>query len=365
MKPPQKDGFAEPLQQVDRTLVLWRGRKLVYFGGCDYHRLSSHPAVLEAMRDGLAEYGLNVAASRKTTGNHLLFEKLEQTAARFFGAERAVLVSSGYLTNLVVAQALRGTLSQALLDERAHSSLQDAVEILGCRVTRFKHRDYAFAAKKLGALKDKRKVALLTDGLFAHDGSLAPIREYRQALGGDVLLWIDDSHAAGVLGKQGRGSIEQAGIARHNVIQTVTFSKAFGVYGGAVLSDSARAEAVIERARAVTGNTPLPLPLAAAVLEAMTLLKRDRTFLQRLRANIATFWETLGAEQPPSPIVSFVPAAPERMRKELLKERIYPSLIRYPGGPPEGYFRFAISSEHTPEQVKALARVIASAEILV
>src|SRR5687767_6350507 len=103
-----RSGFAEPLQQLDRTHVLWRGRKLVYFGGCDYLRLSFHPRVIRAAQAAIKKYGLNVAASRRTTGNHVLYEDLEAATRRFFSAERAILVSNGYLTNIAVAQGLRG-----------------------------------------------------------------------------------------------------------------------------------------------------------------------------------------------------------------------------------------------------------------
>src|SRR5438874_1021119 len=97
-----------PLQQVGRTRVLCQNRKLSYFGGCDYFRLSSHPAVVAALHAGLKKYGLTVAASRKTTGNHTLYEKLEERLADFFAVPDAVLMSSGYATNLVVAQTLAG-----------------------------------------------------------------------------------------------------------------------------------------------------------------------------------------------------------------------------------------------------------------
>ena len=104
---------AEPLQQINRTQVRSRGRVLSYFGGCDYFRLSSHPKVLKAVGDGLRRYGLNVAASRVTTGNHELFPALESDLARFFGAESALLTTTGYITNLVAAQGLAGQRQKA------------------------------------------------------------------------------------------------------------------------------------------------------------------------------------------------------------------------------------------------------------
>src|SRR6266446_4461308 len=109
-----------PLQQLDRTYVCFRNRKLSYFSGCDYFRLASHPKVIAALQTGVRKYGLNVAASRLTTGNHQLFGELEERLADFFKAESASLVSTGYMSNLVAAQALAGNFSHALMDERSH-----------------------------------------------------------------------------------------------------------------------------------------------------------------------------------------------------------------------------------------------------
>src|ERR1700760_3498516 len=102
------------LQQIDRTYVRFQGRKLSYFAGCDYFRLASHPAVLKAAADGLKKFGFKVAAPRKTTGNHELYEQLEKRLASFFGAETATLASNGYTPNLIAAQALAGEFSHAL-----------------------------------------------------------------------------------------------------------------------------------------------------------------------------------------------------------------------------------------------------------
>src|SRR5882724_4608354 len=130
-----------PLQQIERTYVRFGKHKLSYFGGCDYFRLASHPKVIAALHAGAERYGLNVAASRLTTGNHALYVKLERTLAAFFGVESATLISGGYLANLVAAQALAGNFSHALIDERAHPSLSDAARFLDCPTIRFRHAD--------------------------------------------------------------------------------------------------------------------------------------------------------------------------------------------------------------------------------
>src|SRR5262245_2910155 len=157
--------LAEPLQQVDRTFVRFRGRRLSYFGGCDYFRLSSHPAVLAALAEGLERYGLNVSASRKTTGNHVLYEELEHALASFFRAESAVFVSSGLLTNLVVAQVLAGKFSHALVDERAHVGLLDAGRFLECPARFFRHRDARSVAAAAGGCGPRARLLLISDGL--------------------------------------------------------------------------------------------------------------------------------------------------------------------------------------------------------
>lgn len=358
----QGTDFAEPLEQAGRTEILWRGRQLAYFAGCDYFRLSSAPAVLRAVKSALHKFGLNVAASRKTTGNHPLYEEMEARIARFFAAERACLVSNGYLTNIIAAQALQGAFDAVFIDERAHASLKDAARFLECPVIPFPHRQPA----SLGPTFKKRskKIALLTDGLFAHSGSLAPLREYRAAIGSDALLWVDDSHAAGVMGAQGQGTLEAAGLSRQNALQTVTFSKAFGVYGGAILTSALIGSQIVERSSALSGNTPLPLPLAAGVLASIQWLEAHPNLRAKIEQRVRLFWKEAGFNPPNpwGPIASFTCGNPEKLRKRLITNGVFPSHIRYPGGPAEGYFRFAISSAHSAAQIGRLARSIAGTD---
>ena len=355
-----------PLQQIDRTCVRYRNRKLSYFGGCDYFRLASHPAVLDALQDGARKYGLNVAASRTTTGNHLLYEKLEKQLTKFFGVESAVLVSSGYVTGLVVAQALAGSFSHVLLDERAHVSLIDAAGLFGCPMLTFKHRSVTDCRRALQRCGKGAKPILLTDGLFAHDGAVAPIREYLELLRPDGWLLIDDAHGAGVLGANGRGTPEHFVVGRKRIIQTVTLSKAFGVYGGAVLGSHSLIRKIQTMSRLFVGNTPLPLPLIQAALKSLELFQKDASLRQRLHRNtdhVKNILRAAGWSLPetPGPIVSLTLRKPDevaQLKKKLLAQRIFPPFICYPGGSTSGYFRFVISSEHSPSQLDRLISVL-------
>lgn len=356
----------EPLQQIDRTYVRFRRRKLSYFSGCDYFRLASHPRVLTALNRGASRYGLNVAASRLTTGNHALYAQLEQRLARFFAAQSALLVASGYQSNLAAAQGLAGEFSHVLLDEKAHPSLADAARFLDCPVLQFRHHDAGAVAQAVQRCGPGARQILLTDGLFAVEGTVAPLDQYLKILPKDALLLVDDAHGAGVIGQTGKGSLEYCGVNRKRVLQTVTLSKAFGVFGGAILGPARLRQRIVERSRLFLGSTPLPLPLVCAALEAVQILERSPELRERLFQKVQFVREALGKggmniAYTPGPIIALRPENTRealKLKRKLLAAGVYPPFIRYPGGPTEGSFRFVISSEHTDRQLRQLVKAL-------
>ena len=325
--------------------------------------MASHPEVLRAAQHGLETFGLNVSASRRTTGNHPLYEELERDLAKFFDTESAVLVSSGYVTNLVVAQALAGEFTHALIDERAHACLLDAAQLLGCPTHTFAHRDVRAAAAAARRCGPRAKLLLLTDGLFGHDGCVAPLAEYLKLLPRNTVLLVDDAHGAGTLG---RGTPEHLGVGRERIIQTTTLSKAFGAYGGAILGSRSLREKIFARSRLFIGNTPLPLPLAAAAQASLRLVKANAGFRRRLAFNTSYVKAALaeagfpvsGGPGPMLPLLPESPAEVRRLERALLEADILPPLLRYLSGPAHGYFRFVISSEHNAAQLDALVGVL-------
>lgn len=353
----------ESLPQIDRTFVRFRGRKLSYFSGCDYFRLSSHPRVQKALVNGLRRHGANVAASRVTTGNHRLYRDVESALASFFAVEASLVVSTGYAANLIAAQGLAGDFEHGFLDARAHVSLRDATQFLGCPVTEFPHRDPAGLTAAWKQAGRKRKIILLTDGMFAYDGALAPLRQYAGVLPQSVMMLVDDAHGAGILGCHGRGAVELAGAPPERVLQTITLSKAFGAYGGAILGSRALRQRLVARSAMFAGSTPAPLPQMSAALASIDLLRQRGGALrrrlenngERVKSTVRRAGQTL--PDTPAPIVPLVPCDGRHsnlIRRTLLRRRVFPSFIRYPGGPASGYFRFVISSEHTPRQIDDL-----------
>lgn len=350
------------LQLTGRVHVRQDGRRLLYFGGCDYLRLARHPRVLAAAHAALRHHGLNVAASRVTTGNHPLYTELEVALARFFAVEAALVVPNGYATNLVVAQALAGDATHAFVDTAVHASPKDAAMVLGCPARTFAHHDATQLAGQLRRLPRRARPVVFTDGLDAREGTVAPLGAYLAALPATGWLVVDDAHGVGVLGTHGRGAPEAAGVASDRLIHTGTLSKAFGAYGGMVLGTRAVIDRVMKCSRQFAGSTPLPLPLAACALESLRLVASPRGPRPRLARNVIRFKQglrALGLQPPdtPAPVISLQGADPEendRLATRLRRAGIYPSLIRYAGGPAAGYFRFALSSEHTAGHIDRL-----------
>ncbi len=355
----------EPLEHLGRNEVRFRGRTLVHFSGCDYFRLARDPRLAAAAKKALAHTGLNVAASRRTTGDRALYHELETALQKFFCVESALLVPDGYLAPLAAAQALTGECTHAFVDAYAHGALVDAAKMLGCPVKTFPHRDAAALKKLFTQLPRNARPIILTDGMFSHDGSVAPLAAYQKILPRHGWLLVDDAHGAGLLGANGRGTPELAGIGRERLIQCGTLSKAFGAFGGVVLSAADVREKILTNSRSFIGATPVPPPLAGAALAAVKILSTDTARRKRLAANIAwlraqladTGWQI--AETPGAIVrLPAMDAAGEaRLKKMLLAAGIYPPFLKYGAASP-GIFRFVISSEHTRGQLRLLAGVL-------
>jgi 7-keto-8-aminopelargonate synthetase-like enzyme len=272
----------------------------------------------------------------------------------FFKVEEALVTSTGYTANLVIAQAQAGEFSHVVIDERAHASLKDAAQFLNCPILEYKHCDSAHAAQAFARCGPFARIALLTDGVFAHDGAIAPLAELIRILPPDGRVLLDDAHGAGVLGKNGRGTAEHFALRDKRVVRSITLSKAFGTFGGAVLGSRKLCRKIVSHSRLFAGSTPPPLPLAKAAVYALATVQGDDGLRARLQRNT----ELIGTE---FPILTLVPKSrPDatQLKRDLLKAHIFPSLIQYPGGPRTGYFRFAISSEHTRAQIERLLAVI-------
>ena len=366
---PLNGAVREPpvLRPIDATHVEVRGRRLLAFVGSDYLRMSWHPAVRRGGEVGIRQYGTGACASRMTTGNLPIYGELETALKRYFSVGSATLTSAGYTAPMVAVQALAAEHDQVLVDAKAHGCLVDAALVSGLPTSRFEHSSAVDLERELDRLARGQRALVLVNGLDPVDGTVGPLEAFKALVGQRGTLLVDDAHGVGVLGSRGRGCLEWAGLGFGGVVVTLTLSKTFGSYGGVVLGEPELRERILTRSRIFTGNTPPAPASVSASLASVSVLQREGERLRaRLRENLERFPARIrglgaGGDPGPGPMFAVKPASDrdaERLRLRLLRAGIYPSLIRYPNGPSAQFFRFAISSAHTGEQVARLAEAI-------
>lgn len=343
------------LEPIDRTHVVWNGRRLLFFGGCDYHRLSSHPQILKTIEESLHRDGVSTGASRTTTGDHPAYGALETQLAKFARTEAAVLTPTGFSSNLILAQALEGNFSAVLMDREVHASLRDATRFLGVPVHYFNHRDAA-NLKTQRAILGNDPVAVLTDGMFWFDGSLAPLADYVDVMKSGDWLWVDDAHGFGTTGSRGRGTVEQAGLSTSNrTVSTCTLSKSIGCAGGAILGSTTMVQEVWNRSSMFKGSTPVPVPWARGSSVALEILEFGTEDLSlKLHENAQRVRSATNSSRGQGPIITLeVPNRDlEQVRSVFLENGIYPAITSYEG---RDSLRAVISSRHSPTELDRLA----------
>mgnify|MGYP001766527416 FL=1 len=260
--------------------------------GNDYLGLSRHPSVVAALRDGAVRDGAGGVASHLVSGHAAAHQALEHALAEWLQAPRALLFGSGYLANLAVLQGLLGEGDACVQDRLNHASLIDGARLAGCALKRYPHADAEGAARQLAAHPDGAAL-LATDGVFSMDGDVAPLRTLADVAGAHgACLYVDEAHAVGVLGDAGRGSVAAAGLGTAEApLRLVTFGKALGSVGAAVVGEATLVEHLAQVARPGIYTTAMPPAQAAATRTAVEIARGPEGDALRLRlqANIARF----------------------------------------------------------------------------
>jgi 8-amino-7-oxononanoate synthase len=272
----------------------------------DYLGLSQDPRLVEGAVAAVRTWGVGSTGSRLVTGSTELHAALEASLAAFTGMPAALVFSSGYLANLGAVTALRPGL--VVSDRGNHASLIDGCRLARCPVVVTPHRDVAAVDKALAGSTD---AVVITDAVFSVDGDLAPLAELHAVVRHHgALLVIDEAHALGVIGPEGRGAAHAAGLAGEpDVIVTVTLSKALGAQGGAVLAAPEVIETMIDTARSFVFDTGLAPASAGAALAALDVLGADPGLAGRARERtrrLASIAGELGLETT-TPAAAVVP----------------------------------------------------------
>ena len=347
----------------DGVLCEVDGKRLVNFCSNDYLGLSQHPHVVAALRD-TANEGAGGIASHLVCGHHAQHEALERELADWLQAPRALLFGSGYMANLAVVQALLGAGDVCVQDKLNHASLIDAARLSGCDARRYPHNDAEGAARQLVAHPDGAAL-LVSDGVFSMDGDVAPLRALAEvARGHGATLYVDDAHGIGVLGEAGRGSIDAAGLSSEDVpLRLVTFGKALGNVGAAVVGDADLIEHLAQAARPGIYTTALPPAQAAATREAVRIARGDDGLRARLHDNIARLKDgakarglaLMPSETPIQPLLVGADADALAMAAALEDRGYWVAAIRPPTVPDgSARLRITLSAAHATEQIDGL-----------
>ena len=275
---------------------------LLDLAGNDYLALSRHPLVVEAAVEAARQYGAGATGSRAVTGTTDLHLALEAALADHLGAGAALVLSSGYLANLAAVTALSGPGTLVVSDAGNHASVVDACRLSRARVVVVPHGDLGGLRQALSSRSEGRAL-LVTDAVFSVSGLSAPVAElHRLAREHGAALLVDEAHSVGVVGREGRGVVHDAGLAgQPDLVVTATLSKALGSQGGVVLGTAEVRQHLVDTARPFLFDTALTPPAVGAALAALRLVDADR--VARLRRCAADLAEQLGVAATGSAVV--------------------------------------------------------------
>jgi 8-amino-7-oxononanoate synthase len=359
------DEFVEPGSRVNTVID---GRRVVDFCSNDYLGLARHPAIAAAMSECATRCGAGSGASHLVTGHGAEHARLEEELAAFTGRERALLFSTGYMANLAAVTTLAGRGELVLLDRLSHASLIDAGLLSGARFKRYAHND-AQAAERALAEDSESAAVVATDGVFSMDGDVAPLPGLARASRAHrAWLVVDDAHGLGVLGTEGRGTLEHFGLSADDAPVLVgTLGKAFGSFGAFVAGSRDLIELLVQKARSYIYTTALPQPVAAATRKALEIAQRESWRRERVLALTARFRTAAARAQvrlaasdtPIQPVMLGDSKEALRAQQELAEAGFWVVAIRPPTVPRgSARLRVTLSAAHTEAQVDALVEAL-------
>ncbi len=347
---------------LEREGQRWRN-----FSSNDYLGLSQHPAVVSAWQDGARRYGVGSGGSGHITGYGEAHQQLEQQLAQWLGYPRALLFISGFAANHAVISALAQSEDMLIADRLSHASLLEAASQSPAQLRRFTHNDTA-ALQRLLTKPCCGQRLVITEGVFSMDGDSAPLADIaHSAHQAGAWLMVDDAHGAGVIGEGGRGSCVQAQLRPELLV--ITFGKAFGVSGAAVLCSEPLADYLLQFARHLIYSTAMPPAQAMAVSAALKVIASDEgeRLRLRLRTHIARFRQGAGklplqltdSSTAIQPLIVGDNEAALSLAQRLRECGFWVNAIRPPTVPPgTARLRLTLSTVHQEEDIDALLEVL-------
>src|SRR5450432_655558 len=350
------------------------GKHVINLASNNYLGLTTHPKLREAAVAAIKKYGVGSGAVRTVSGTMTIHMELEQKIARFKNTEACVVFQSGFAANAGTVSAILGKDDFIISDELNHASIIDGARLSRAKIKVFRHKDTLHAEELLKEVaSEPGHKLIITDGVFSMDGDIGPLPalcDLAEKYG--AIMMIDDAHSSGVLGRNGRGTVDHFNVHGRVDIQVGTLSKAIGALGGYVCGSKDLIDFLYHRARPFLFSTSHPPSVAATCIAAFDLLEEEPQLMDQLWANTRFFKKELGglgfniggqntptSETPITPIIIGDGKLTMDFSRELFKEGVFATGIAFPTVPEgKARIRTIMSATHTQDQLTRALEVL-------
>ena len=362
------------LEDEQAPVCTFDGKKVINLASNNYLGLTTHPRLREAALEATRKYGVGSGAVRTIAGTMKIHMELEEKIARFKNVEGSVVFQSGFAANAGTVSAVLGKEDFIISDELNHASIIDGARLSRAIIKVFRHKDVAHAEELLKEVAGQPGHKLLiTDGVFSMDGDVAPLPalcDLAEKYG--AIMMVDDAHASGVLGRNGRGTIDHFKVHGRVDIQVGTLSKAIGALGGYVCGSRDLIDFLYHRARPFLFSTSHPPSVAASCIAAFEVLEQEPERIEKLWEN-TRYWKkelgnlgyniggvnTAASETPITPIIIGDGKLTMDFSRELFKEGVMGTGIAFPTVPEgKARVRTIVTATHTQEELNRALQVL-------
>lgn len=351
-----------PLESDQGSKVVINGKEVIQLSSNNYLGLTSHPRLRKAALEAVEKYGAGTGSVRTIAGTFTMHEELEEKLAKFKHTEAALVFQSGFTTNQGVLSAILSPEDVVISDALNHASIIDGIRLTKAARKVYKHVDMEDLERALKESADFRKRLIVTDGVFSMDGNIAPLDKIVElAEKYDALVMVDDAHASGVLGENGRGTVNHFGLDGRVHIQVGTLSKAVGVLGGYVASTRSLIDYLIHKGRPFLFSTSHPPAVTAACDEAIQVLLEEPELIEKLWDNAKFFkdglvklgFDTGNSQTPVTPVIVGEESLCHKFSDKLLEYGVFAQGIAFPTvAKGIARVRTIVTAQHSKEELQ-------------
>jgi glycine C-acetyltransferase len=337
-------------------------RSVVNLSSNNYLGLTTHPLLRQRALEALNTLGVGTGSVRTIAGTMEIHMELERRLAQFKQTEAAVVFQSGFTANAGTVSSILGRDDAIVSDELNHASIIDGARLSRATIKVFPHRDVTAARQVLEALPREQRTLLITDGVFSMDGDLGPLPELCDLADEfGCIMMVDDAHASGVFGRNGRGTVDHFGMHGRVDVQVGTLSKAIGALGGYVAGSKSLIEFLCHRARPFLFSTSHPPSVAATCIAALDVLEGEPQLIERLWENARFFkaglqalgFDTGISESPITPVIVGDGALAMTLSDRLFAEGVFAQGIGFPTVPKgRARVRTIVTATHTRDELQ-------------